>query len=208
MCILQSAEEVTTFCRQHDFLREIEKQTELSDAEKLRRIILELVDTEKNYLKVCRITYISMNEFMHNTLNIVYNNDRPNPNFVIQDVQTLLKRYLEPLRRENFLPAEEVNFLQFPINNFSSWLRITWVGTKGIFCFQVNSLTENVSQIIEFQSSFCNEIQQLIDCEEDFKNINEVELFQVCFILNFREVMAAFGVIYGQSYLSFVPTSY
>jgi hypothetical protein len=43
---------VTTFCRQHDFLREIEKQTELSDAEKLRRIILELVDTEKNYLKV------------------------------------------------------------------------------------------------------------------------------------------------------------
>jgi hypothetical protein len=43
---------VTTFCRQHDFLREIEKHTELSDAEKLRRIISELVDTEKNYLKV------------------------------------------------------------------------------------------------------------------------------------------------------------
>ena len=79
MCTLQSAEEVTTFCRQHDFLREIEKQIELSDAEKLRRIILELVDTEKNYLKVCRITYISMNKFMHNTLNIVYNNGRTNP---------------------------------------------------------------------------------------------------------------------------------
>lgn len=50
--VQQSAEEVTTFCRQIDFLREIEKQTELSDAEKLRRIILELVGTEKNYLKV------------------------------------------------------------------------------------------------------------------------------------------------------------
>ena len=44
---------MTTFCRQHDFLREIERQTELSDAEKLRKIIFELVDTEKNYLKVC-----------------------------------------------------------------------------------------------------------------------------------------------------------
>lgn len=43
---------MTTFCRQHDFLREIEKHTELSDAEKLRKIVLELVDTEKNYLKV------------------------------------------------------------------------------------------------------------------------------------------------------------
>ena len=49
---------MTTFCRQHDFVREIEKQTELSDAEKLRRIILELVDTEKNYLKVRRETFV------------------------------------------------------------------------------------------------------------------------------------------------------
>lgn len=48
----QTAEEVTSFCRQHDFLREMEKQTDLSDAEKLRRIVLELVQTEKNYLKV------------------------------------------------------------------------------------------------------------------------------------------------------------
>lgn len=114
--LLQSAEEVTSFCRQHDSWNEIEKPTELSGAEKLRKIIFELLDTEKNYLK---------------------------------DVQTLLKRYLEPLKHESFLPTGEVN-----------------------------SLVENVSQIIEFQTSFCSEIQQLIDCEEDFKNIKEIGLFQ------------------------------
>ena len=62
---------MTTFCRQHDFLREIEKQTELSDAEKLRRIILELVDTEKNYLKVWRNyekpNYYSVSESIFHT---------------------------------------------------------------------------------------------------------------------------------------------
>jgi hypothetical protein len=54
--------------------------------------------------------------------------------------------------------------------------------TRIILFLQVNSLRENVSQILDFQSDFCSEIQQLIDCEEDFKSINEVDLFQVCFV--------------------------
>ena len=43
----------------------------------------------------------------------------------------------------------------------------------------MNSLADNVAQIIEFQNSFCSEIQQLIECEKDFKNIKDVGLFQV-----------------------------
>jgi hypothetical protein len=63
------------------------------------------------------------------------------------------------------------------------------LGTRIILYLQVNSLAENVSQILDFQSSFCCEIQQLIDCEEDFKNINEVGLFQV----RFMEICAGYA---------------
>ena len=89
-----------------------------------------------------------------------------------KDVQTLLKRYLEPLRHEKFLPREEVFFPHHSLPNLVQFIIL--------FHSQVNSLAENISQIIDFQSSFCCEIQQLIDCEEDFKNISEVNLFQVC----------------------------
>lgn len=40
-------------------------------------------------------------------------------------------------------------------------------------------MAENTSEIIEFQSEFCFEIQQLIDGEENFNNMNDVEDFQV-----------------------------
>ena len=52
----QSAEQVTLFCRQQveysDDDQEPKPSVQLSNAQKLRKVIVELVDTERSYVKV------------------------------------------------------------------------------------------------------------------------------------------------------------
>ena len=57
--VSQRAEQVTLFCRQqieYPDEEEPKQNIQLSQAQKLRKVIIELVDTERSYVKVGRST--------------------------------------------------------------------------------------------------------------------------------------------------------
>ncbi|XP_060603385.1 protein still life, isoform SIF type 1-like isoform X2 [Ruditapes philippinarum] len=76
--LLQGADQVTAICRESndDSTGSINRQ--LSEVERLRKVIMELVDTEKAYVK---------------------------------DLNCLLERYVEPLKEEMFLCADEIDHI-------------------------------------------------------------------------------------------------
>lgn len=77
-CTFQTAEQVTGFCRSPGETRKssptgsvvstqsqalLTPSRQLTDAEKLRKVILELIDTERTYVKVNQILYNAFNIF-------------------------------------------------------------------------------------------------------------------------------------------------
>lgn len=118
--LLQSAEQVTLFCRQQveysDDDQEPKPSVQLSNAQKLRKVIVELVDTERSYVK---------------------------------DLRLLLKRYLDPMKDENFMSQSEVQ-----------------------------ALVATVHEILDFQVKFLKEIERSVESETGFDEFSAVEQFQ------------------------------
>ena len=105
--------------------------------------------------------------------------------FQLSTLSSLVKPTIEERARNTIS-----NLPLYPTRQAVSFTHCTNVRNVFFFKTQVNSLAENVTQIIEFQNGFCSEIQQLLDYEEDFKNINEIGLFQVYIILTNRKERA------------------
>ncbi|KAH1001987.1 hypothetical protein HUJ04_005936 [Dendroctonus ponderosae] len=105
--LLKSAEQVTGFCRSPVETRKAISSTtnpptsstpsrQLSDAEKLRKVIMELVDTERTYVKVNQLSKSQL-KFQSGTFGF------------LQHLNSLLENYLEPLKKETFLSGAEIN---------------------------------------------------------------------------------------------------
>uniref|UniRef100_A0A182NIS4 Still life n=1 Tax=Anopheles dirus TaxID=7168 RepID=A0A182NIS4_9DIPT len=122
--LLKSAEQVTGFCRSPQETRKssptgsvassvsnvmLTPSRQLTDAEKLRKVILELVDTEKSYVKY----------------------------------------YLEPLKRETFLSNAEIT-----------------------------ALFGNIQEIVTFQRQFLNNLEEALDLEPDFHQLEHPSQFK------------------------------
>lgn len=73
---------------------------QLTDAEKLRKVISELVDTEKSYIKV----FCNIFKYLNNIFNIYCYK-------TLQHLNNLLENYLEPLKQETFLTVAEIAVL-------------------------------------------------------------------------------------------------
>ncbi|XP_027051520.1 T-lymphoma invasion and metastasis-inducing protein 1-like isoform X2 [Pocillopora damicornis] len=117
--LLQRAEQVTLFCRrqvEYSDDEEPKPSVRLSQAQKLRKVIIELVDTERSYVK---------------------------------DLRLLLKRYLDPMKDENFMSQSEVQ-----------------------------ALVSTVHDILEFQVKFLKEIERPVETETGFEEFSAVEQFQ------------------------------
>ncbi|KAL1400986.1 hypothetical protein pipiens_006983 [Culex pipiens pipiens] len=129
--LLKSAEQVTGFCRSPQETRKssptgsvassvsnamLTPSRQLSDAEKLRKVILELVDTEKTYVK---------------------------------HLNNLLEYYLEPLKRETFLSNAEIT-----------------------------ALFGNIQEIVTFQRQFLNNLEEALDLEPDFHQLEHPSQFK------------------------------
>uniref|UniRef100_A0A182Y2L8 Still life n=1 Tax=Anopheles stephensi TaxID=30069 RepID=A0A182Y2L8_ANOST len=129
--LLKSAEQVTGFCRSPQETRKssptgsvassvsnvmLTPSRQLTDAEKLRKVILELVDTEKSYVK---------------------------------HLNNLLEYYLEPLKRETFLSNAEIT-----------------------------ALFGNIQEIVTFQRQFLNNLEEALDLEPDFHQLEHPSQFK------------------------------
>ncbi|XP_058835328.1 protein still life, isoforms C/SIF type 2 isoform X2 [Topomyia yanbarensis] len=129
--LLKSAEQVTGFCRSPQETRKssptgsvassvsnamLTPSRQLTDAEKLRKVILELVDTEKTYVK---------------------------------HLNNLLEYYLEPLKRETFLSNAEIT-----------------------------ALFGNIQEIVTFQRQFLNNLEEALDLEPDFHQLEHPSQFK------------------------------
>ncbi|XP_068698035.1 rho guanine nucleotide exchange factor TIAM1-like [Montipora foliosa] len=117
--LLQTAEQVTLFCRQqieYSDDEEPKQNIQLSQAEKLRKVIIELVDTERSYVK---------------------------------DLRLLLRRYLDPMKDENFMSQSEVQ-----------------------------ALVSTVHEILNFQVRFHQEIERPLESETGFHEFTSIEQFQ------------------------------
>ncbi|XP_053674323.1 protein still life, isoform SIF type 1 [Anopheles nili] len=129
--LLKSAEQVTGFCRSPQETRKssptgsvassmsnvmLTPSRQLTDAEKLRKVILELVDTEKSYVK---------------------------------HLNNLLEYYLEPLKRETFLSYAEIT-----------------------------ALFGNIQEIVTFQRQFLNNLEEALDLEPDFHQLEHPSQFK------------------------------
>lgn len=117
--LLQRAEQVTMFCRQQIEYSDDEEpkpSIHLSQAQKLRKVIIELVNTERSYVK---------------------------------DLRLLLKRYLDPMKDENFMSQSEVQ-----------------------------ALVATVHEILDFQVKFLKEIERPLESETGFEEFTAVEQFQ------------------------------
>ncbi|ERL85712.1 hypothetical protein D910_03127 [Dendroctonus ponderosae] len=99
--------QVTGFCRSPVETRKAISSTtnpptsstpsrQLSDAEKLRKVIMELVDTERTYVKVNQLSKSQL-KFQSGTFGF------------LQHLNSLLENYLEPLKKETFLSGAEIN---------------------------------------------------------------------------------------------------
>lgn len=119
--LLKTAEQVTGFCRSPIETRKssptgsvvsntsqtlLTPSRQLSDAEKLRKVILELVDTERTYVKVRICRRINLH-ILEQTINV----KDVNAHIILQHLNNLLENYLEPLKRETFLSNAEINAL-------------------------------------------------------------------------------------------------
>lgn len=113
--LLKTAEQVTTYCRSPQETRKssptgsvtssasnavLTPSRQLTDAEKLRKVILELVDTERAYVKVI-VALPSPNKQIANEKQFLPR----------QHLNNLLENYLEPLKRETFLSNAEITAL-------------------------------------------------------------------------------------------------
>ncbi|XP_029197221.2 protein still life, isoforms C/SIF type 2-like [Acropora millepora] len=117
--LLQRAEQVTLFCRQqieYSDEEEPKQSIQLSQAQKLRKVIIELVDTERSYVK---------------------------------DLRLLLRRYLDPMKDENFMSQSEVQ-----------------------------ALVATVHEILNFQVKFLQEIERPLKPETGFHEFSSIEQFQ------------------------------
>ncbi|XP_049540931.1 protein still life, isoforms C/SIF type 2 [Anopheles darlingi] len=129
--LLKSAEQVTGFCRSPQETRKssptgsvassvsnvmLTPSRQLTDAEKLRKVILELVETEKSYVK---------------------------------HLNNLLEYYLEPLKRETFLSNAEIT-----------------------------ALFGNIQEIVTFQRQFLNNLEEALDLEPDFHQLEHPSQFK------------------------------
>ncbi|XP_064473099.1 protein still life, isoform SIF type 1-like [Ornithodoros turicata] len=76
----------------------------MSDVEKLRKVILELVDTERTYVK-------HMSELVEWYVAALRKRKPPSSNEVSQHLNNLLENYLEPMKKETFLSNSEISAL-------------------------------------------------------------------------------------------------
>lgn len=101
---------------------------QLSDADKLRKVISELVDTERTYVKVsiccafkalCVMLDLIMINLLHenhswfttsNIKAVLKSNMNESLTLCLQDLNILIERYLNPLQKESFLSQEEVRY--------------------------------------------------------------------------------------------------
>lgn len=122
--LLKTAEQVTTYCRSPQETRKssptgsvtssatsnavMTPSRQLTDAEKLRKVILELVDTERAYVKVNSFFFLKQSapsaHFLTEQFNLTYI-------YSIQHLNNMLEYYLEPLKRETFLSNAEITAL-------------------------------------------------------------------------------------------------
>lgn len=103
-------------------------QRQLSHADKLRKVINELVETERTYVKVSVLSAVRAEgrarslAFLHPSA--IGSMRRPpliehRPCLCFQDLSCLIECYLTPLQKESFLTQDEVplSFFFFPAQN-------------------------------------------------------------------------------------------
>lgn len=119
--LLKTAEQVTGICRSPGETRKssptgsvvsshsqaLTPSRQLSDAEKLKKVILELIETERTYVKVSPASLDRRSRYF--TMECISRNVSSLARF--QNLNNLLENYLEPLKRETFLSNAEINAL-------------------------------------------------------------------------------------------------
>ena len=126
---------------------------QLTDTEKLRKVITELIETERTYVKVIlspdldldlSLTILSaVNTF---TLCCVLIKC-----VILQHLSYLMKTYLEPLKKETFLSNTEIN-----------------------------ALFGNIQEIYGFQQQFLQTLENALETEAQFYNLDAPGQFKVC----------------------------
>lgn len=119
--LLKTAEQVTGICRSPGETRKssptgsvvsshsqaLTPSRQLSDAEKLKKVILELIETERTYVKVSASRPSLTTPYDGTFCHLCSRSSRSH----FQNLNNLLENYLEPLKRETFLSNAEINAL-------------------------------------------------------------------------------------------------
>ena len=102
--------------------------------------------------------------------------------FHCQDLRLLLKRYLDPMKDENFMSQSEVcNSLTPSVSyRIHHLMFLPLVNFHSLFSYlQVQALVATVHEILDFQVKFLKEIERPVESETGFEDFHAIEQFQV-----------------------------